>query len=138
MSGTPCANVHTPFALCSLCGGRWKLDKCAEFIYVSLSPSVILKQVPFYSFPDLYKEHVLSHPTPIVFRFYLLPPLQPDEAEMAELSNHQESPHWYARRLRLISLAASVSTVLRTHHFGLSIWLPFQDLSVTPGVGEGS
>lgn len=88
------ACAHT-FALCSLCGGRWKLDKSSEFIYAP--PIIILKQVPLYNFPDLCKEHMLPHPTPTVFRFYLLPLLQPDEAELAGLSNNRESPHWYAQ-----------------------------------------
>jgi hypothetical protein len=90
------ACAHT-FALCSLCGGRWKLDKCAEFVYVPLPTIIILKQVLLYSFPDLCKERVLPHPTPTVFRFHLLPLLQPDEAELAGLSNNRESPHWYAQ-----------------------------------------
>lgn len=101
--------------------------------HVSLSPIIVLKQVPFSSSPDLFKDHFLPQPTHTVFPFYLLPPLQPDEPELVELSPNQESPLWYAGHFRLISPEASAVTALQTHHFGLPIWLPSQRLSMTPG-----
>lgn len=106
-------------------------DKWVELIdNISPFPIILLNRSPS---AVLFNDHFLSRTTHPAFPFYLLPPLQPDEAALAGLRNKQESPHWYAGQLRLISLAASVRAALQIHHFGLPIWLPFQHLSVTPG-----